>query len=176
MTMHHSYSTKIGLILESRPMKIFILEHFSQTSQVPCAATGLEPPDEVGGVGRGPPRLSNTPHKVFCSNLKEHVWTEATQPLDLWNWDTFFLHRGRRSRRSRGKRRRQFGGNEKVRWHVRGGGVPESAATRQKHETVAIQMIVFGTAKDIAPIYSTSLHNITSLHPKAGTGLRLAPR
>lgn len=68
-------------------------------------------------------------------------------------------------------------GTKKVRWHVRGSrNLQQPDRNTLKHTTVTIQMIVFGTAKDIAPIYPTSLGDVTSLHPKAGTEPRLAPR
>lgn len=57
-------------------------------------------------------------------------------------------------------------------------GLRGPAAPRRKHlvtKRASIQMIVFGIAKDIAPIPSPGLHTISSLHPKAGAELRLAP-
>lgn len=152
MTMHHSYSTKIGLILESRPMKILILEHFSITRFCvqPQAWT--------------PPQLSNTPHKVFRLNLKEQVWTEATQPLDLWHWDTFFLLPPQRRSKptvTGGNAGASLVGTNKADGTWGGPGICGNPTETLKHKTVTIQMIVFGTAKDIAPLCSTSLHRLT---------------
>lgn len=64
---------------------------------------------------------------------------------------------GCQSRSSQEKRRR-----ESDQWErnelIASSGLQDLQQSDRKHKTASIQMIVFGNAKDIAPIYSTSLH------------------